>query len=176
MADVLHFSASAPLPCWAPPRALYHLAIDRVLALITQQRIPIAVQSQEISRHAERIASAAPALLTITTKAEKDQWSRAIDIEVATLNELLAQLKQSGVEGAAVQVLGLDVERMRNNLQSLDQLVNASWSSRPAGLVAQSYPGTSDQGLLAPGFRLWASALHSGGAKRLIRRHPANGV
>ena len=44
--------------------ALYSFrAIDNALALITQRRLPIAVKSQELSRHAERIVAAAPALL-----------------------------------------------------------------------------------------------------------------
>ena len=48
--------------------ALYSFrAIDDTLALITQRRLPVAVKSQELSRHAERIVAAAPALLTTTS-------------------------------------------------------------------------------------------------------------
>src|SRR5262245_30402827 len=134
--------------------ALYSFReIDKVLALITQQRIPAAVQSQDLSRHAERIAAAAPALLTITSKTEKEQWSRGIEIEVATLNELLAQLKLAGVEGAAVQTLEPDVERMRTNLQNLDRLVNEKLviSEQKRDVLRRAIQGTSAvQALLAP--------------------------
>ena len=75
--------------------ALYSFReIDDSLGLITQRRIPVVVQSQELSRHAERITAAAPALLTVASQTEKDEWARGIAIEVNTLNELLAQLRQ----------------------------------------------------------------------------------
>jgi hypothetical protein len=49
--------------------ALYSFReIDQVLSLITQRRIPVVVQSQEISRHVERITAAAPALLTVESE------------------------------------------------------------------------------------------------------------
>jgi phosphoglycerate-specific signal transduction histidine kinase len=83
--------------------ALYSFReIDGSLGLITQRRIPVVVQSQELSRHAERITAAAPALLTVTSQTEKDEWAHGISIEVNTLNELLAQLRQGGVESAAL--------------------------------------------------------------------------
>ena len=86
--------------------ALYSFhGIDQVLSLITQRRIPVVVQSQEISRHAERITAAAPALLTIASQTEMDQWSRGISTEVITLNELLTHLRKDGVDSATLQSL-----------------------------------------------------------------------
>jgi adenylate cyclase len=105
--------------------ALYSFReIDGSLSLITQRRIPVVVQSQELSRHAERITAAAPALLTVASQTEKDQWARGISTEVDTLNELLAQLRQGGVEGAALHSLESGVEKLRSNLQALDRLVD----------------------------------------------------
>jgi signal transduction histidine kinase len=105
--------------------ALYSFReIDRSLGLITQRRIPVVAQSQELSRHAERITAAAPALLTRASQTEKDQWARGISIEVNTLNELLAQLRQGGVESAALHSLESGVEKLRGNLQALDRLVD----------------------------------------------------
>lgn len=43
------------------------------LGLITQQRTPAALQSQELARQVERIVAAAPALLTAASQAEKDK-------------------------------------------------------------------------------------------------------
>src|SRR5262249_5543378 len=82
------------------------------LGLITQRRIPVVVQSQELSRHAERITAAAPALLTVASQTEKDQWAHGISIEVDTLNELLSQLRQGGVESAALHSLESGVEKL----------------------------------------------------------------
>ena len=104
--------------------ALYSFhGIDQVLSLITQRRIPVVVQSQEISQHAERITAAAPALLTVASQTEMDQWWRGISTEVITLNELLTHLRKDGVDSATLQSLESDVEGLRSNLQALDQLM-----------------------------------------------------
>ena len=105
--------------------ALYSFReIHGSLGLITQRRIPVVAQSQELSRHAERITAAAPALLTVASQTEKDQWAHGISIEVDTLNALLAQLRQGGVESAALHSLESGVEKLRGNLQALDRLVD----------------------------------------------------
>jgi signal transduction histidine kinase len=105
--------------------ALYSFhGIDQVLSLITQRRIPVVVQSQEISLHAERITAAAPALLTVASQTEMDQWSRGISTEVIRLNELLTHLRKDGVDSATLQSLESDVEGLRSNLQALDQLMS----------------------------------------------------
>jgi adenylate cyclase len=105
--------------------ALYSFhGIDQVLSLITQRRIPVVVQSQEISHHAERITAAAPALLTVASQTEMDQWWRDISTEVITLNELLTHLRKDGVDSATLQSLESDVEGLRSNLQALDQLMS----------------------------------------------------
>jgi adenylate cyclase len=105
--------------------ALYSFhGIDQVLSLITQRRIPVVVQSQEISHHAERITAAAPALLAVASQTEMDQWWRGISTEVITLNELLTHLRKDGVDSATLQSLESDVEGLRSNLQALDQLMS----------------------------------------------------
>src|SRR5260370_13749758 len=105
--------------------ALYSFReINQSVGLITQRRIPVVMQSQDLSRHAERITAAAPALLTAASQTVKDQWARGISIEVNTLNELLAQLREAGVESAVLQSLESDVEKLRSDLQALDRLVN----------------------------------------------------
>src|SRR5262245_4657875 len=71
--------------------------VDDALALITQRRVPVALMSQELSRHAERIVAAAPALLTVTTEEEKTERSAAIASEVNSLYALLANLRSAGV-------------------------------------------------------------------------------
>jgi adenylate cyclase len=105
--------------------ALYSFrAIDNSLALITQRRLPIAVKSQELSRHAERIVAAAPALLTATSQAEKDESSHLITSELDALNELLVELRRTGDKSAALKALGANIERIGDNLRELNILVN----------------------------------------------------
>jgi adenylate cyclase len=71
--------------------------IDDALALITQRRVPVALMSQELSRHAERILAAA------TTSDEKAQWSVRISNEVKVLTSLLANLRDAGHEGSQLR-------------------------------------------------------------------------
>jgi adenylate cyclase len=134
--------------------ALYSFReIDQSLGLITQRRIPVVVVSQELSRHAERITAAAPALLTVASQTEKDQWARGISIEVSTLNELLAQLRQSGVESTGLHSLESGVEKLSSNLQALDRLVDQrlALGEQKKELVGTALQITAElQNLLAP--------------------------
>jgi adenylate cyclase len=134
--------------------ALYSFRqIDQSLGLITQRRVPVVVQSQELSRHAERITAAAPALLTVASQTEKDQWARGISIEVNTLNELLAQLRESGVESTGLHSLESGVEKLSSNLQALDRLVDQrlALGEQKKELVGTALQITAElQNLLAP--------------------------
>jgi len=155
--------------------ALYSFReIDSSLGLITQRRIPVVVQSQELSRHAERITAAAPALLTVTSQAEKDEWAHGILIEVSTLNELLAQLRQDGVESAALHSLESGVEKLRSNLQALDRLVDqrlALGEQKKELIGAALQIAAEVQNLLGP----WVSVMDERIAqwRRIARKTPA---
>ena len=59
------------------------------LGLITQQRTPAALKSQELARHVERIVAAAPTLLTAANQAEKDKRAREITRDESALYVLL---------------------------------------------------------------------------------------
>jgi PAS domain S-box-containing protein len=94
-------------------------ALDR----ITATRIPAALASQEASRHAERIVSAAPALLSAATPTEHDERSRKIGIEMQALATLLEGLEGRGADSVALGSMRAAVSRLRINLQFLDKLV-----------------------------------------------------
>src|SRR6516164_1289443 len=105
--------------------ALYSFhRIDDALALITQRRVPVALISQELSRHMERILSAAPELLAATTSEQKAQWSVRIATEVNILTSLLRNLREAGYEDSELAWLEPYVERLRDNLGELNRLVN----------------------------------------------------
>ena len=63
--------------------------IADVLDRITARRVPAALALQEVSRQAERIASAAPALLAAATAADHAESSRKITGEMEELAALL---------------------------------------------------------------------------------------
>lgn len=60
-----------------------------VLEQITQQRLPPVLASLELSRQAERIVAAAPALLAASSQAEREQAYEGIARETSHLAQLL---------------------------------------------------------------------------------------
>ena len=95
------------------------------LGLITQQRTPAALKSQELARQVERIVAAAPALLTAVSQAEKDKRTQEIESDEGALYERLAELTIAGVESSIIQELESDVKQLNDNLTRLDSLVNS---------------------------------------------------
>ena len=97
--------------------------IGDVLDRITARRVPAALASQEVSRQAERIASAAPALLSAATPAEHNERSRRIATEMYVLGALLEGLEGRGADSVVLGSMRSAVGRLRINLLSLDKLV-----------------------------------------------------
>ena len=90
---------------------------------ITARRIPAALASLEVSRQAERIVSAAPALLSAVTPADHAESSRKIDVEMQELTALLKDLENRGADAVALSLMRSAVDRLQTNLQSLKNLV-----------------------------------------------------
>ncbi len=97
--------------------------IGDVLDRITARRVPAALASQEVSRQAERIVSAAPALLSVATPTEHTERSRKIGAEVQALAALLEGLEGRGADAVALGSMRSVVGRLRINLNFLDKLV-----------------------------------------------------
>ena len=128
------------------------------LGLITQQRTPAALKSQELARHAEHIVNAAPALLTAANQIEKNKRSDEIAADEIALYERLADLKAAGVENSIIQGLETDIKRLNSNLTALDALVNNHLrvgEQRRQLLNDAVQATTSIQALLVP----WAAVM-----------------
>jgi adenylate cyclase len=98
--------------------------IGDVLDRITGRRVPAALALQEVSRQAERIASAAPALLAAATPADHTESSRKIAGEMQELAALLDGLERRGAaDSAALGSMQSAVSRLQINLEALDKLV-----------------------------------------------------
>jgi adenylate cyclase len=98
--------------------------IGDVLDRITARRVPAALSLQEVSRQAERIASAAPALLAAVTPADHAESSRKISGEMQELTGLLEGLERRGAaDSAALGSMQSAVNRLQINLEALDKLV-----------------------------------------------------
>jgi len=96
--------------------------IGDVLNHITARRVPAALALQEVSRKAERIVSAAPALLAAATPADHTENSRKIAAEMQELAVLLESVENRGAV-VALDSIRSTVNRLRINLESLDGLV-----------------------------------------------------
>jgi len=97
--------------------------IGHALDRITAKRVPTALASVEVSRQAERIVSAAPALLSSTTPADHTERSQRMGVETQELAALLEGLEHRGADGVALGSMRSAVSRLRINLESLDRLV-----------------------------------------------------
>ena len=127
--------------------------VGKVLGRITEQRVPSALASLELSRQAERIVAAAPALLTVTTTAEHAEQSSRITGEVERLVALLTDLRGSASDAAVLEAIEPAVARLNTNLDSLDGLVadRLAISEKKKRLLQGVFAThTATQRLLAP--------------------------
>ncbi len=101
------------------------LQVGAVVERITDRRVPSALGSLEVSRQAERVAATAPAVLATTSTVQHKEVSAAIGSEMARLEDLLAALKGTAVNAAALAEIESAVIGLRRNLKALDDLVAA---------------------------------------------------
>jgi class 3 adenylate cyclase len=138
------------------------LAVGGVLDRITQQRVPSALASLELSRQAERIVAAAPALLAAQTPDQHDQQSRTISVEVERLGALLSDLRDSTTDVAGFEELDAATTRLRINLKGLDALVagNLELGERKKGRIQGVISANSAiQRLLTPWVQVTESKI-----------------
>src|SRR5918994_5371885 len=104
----------------AAAAAMYSFSeVGGVLGRITEERVPAALDSLELSRQAERIVAAAPKLLAVANADEQAAVSDQIAGEVARLH-LLHQGLEGRVEQASLAALQDDITQMAVNLGGLD--------------------------------------------------------
>src|SRR5215475_4120353 len=91
---LLAFFGISAFAVLATAAALYaFLQVGDVVDRITKERVPSAFASLQLSRQAERVAAAAPAVLATTSKAKHGEVSASVAAEMARLEELLTALK-----------------------------------------------------------------------------------
>ena len=125
-----------------------------MLDRITRERVPGTVAALELSRQAERIVSAAPALLAVDTKGKLRDVSEGIATEVRELEQLVANLGKGGLRAGALAQIEPAVEGLRRNLVALDGLMAQRLdiaARRQARLDQLSSTTIATMRLLAPG-------------------------
>jgi signal transduction histidine kinase len=104
----------------AAAAAMYSFSeVGGVLGRITEERVPAALDSLELSRQAERIVAAAPKLLAVSDPKAQAAVSGEIAGEVARLRQLQQGLV-GRVDQASLPALQDDIARMAANLGTLD--------------------------------------------------------
>jgi adenylate cyclase len=169
----------------AAAAAMYSFAeVGKVLGRITQERVPSALASLELSRQAERIVTAAPAFLAATTRAQHQETSQDIAAEVGRLNELMGKLKGSAVAPEAMAAVAPAIDGLQRNLTALDALVASRLdvAERKEQLLRKlSGTNIATQRLVAPGVLVmdsklaeWRRALATAGLDEDARRAAAS--
>jgi adenylate cyclase len=156
----LGISAFAVLSAVAGAYAFREVAY--VLERITEQRVPSALAALDLSRQADRIVAAAPALLTADSQAQHREVSTTIAGEVGRLETLLAQVRGSAVDSAALAAIEPAVAGLRRNLDALDDLVarRLEVSARKDAFIHRLSDATvAAQRLVAPGIVVMDSTI-----------------
>ena len=120
-------------------------------------RVPQAVSSMEISRAADRLIAATPALLAAATKKERDEISSRMRPEVDRLIIGLNDIGRGGNAGETAVAIQLLIASLRANLAELETLVGQRLETRErlAGLLQGVFQaGQTTQHLFAPWFQV----------------------
>jgi adenylate cyclase len=168
----------------AAAAAIYSFAeVGRLLGRITEERVPPALASLELSRQAERVVTAAPAFLAATTRERHLEVSQAIAAEVERLGALLEDLKGSAIAPSALGGVEPAIAGLERNLAAIDPLIASRLevAERKEQLL-RKLSGTSiaTQRLVAPGVLVmdsklaeWRRAIGGAGPEEDARREAA---
>ncbi len=143
--------------------AIYSFAeVGKLLARITQERVPSALASLELSRQAERLVNAAPAFLVTTTRNQHEKVSQTIAAELSQLDTLLQALKASAMAPGALAAVEPAIDGLQRNLAALDALVAKRLEvaeHKEALLNKLTGTNIAAQRLVAPGILVMGSKL-----------------
>jgi PAS domain S-box-containing protein len=152
---ILAFFGVSAFVVLAAAAAIYSfLKVGGELDRITQERVPAALASLELSRQAEQIVAIAPTLLTATTAAQHQQVSGTVAAQVDRLKGLLAELENEDPAAAALAAIAPSVKGLQTNLAALetgisDRLAATERKRELLRRLADTHLAT--QRLLAPG-------------------------
>src|SRR5687767_10434780 len=99
------------------------LELGHVVARITEERAPAALASLELSRQAERIAAAAPALLAARSEEARTKVAAGIRAQLAGVEALRARLRETATDPEALRAIESAAAGLDRNLDALDGLV-----------------------------------------------------
>ena len=147
----------------AAAAAMYSFVeVGAVLDRITRQRVPAALASLKLSRQAEQLVTAAPALLAVTSRSQQEEVSASIAAEVERLDQLLEDLRGSAIDAEVLAAIEPLVDGLRRNLDALDHLIagRLAVGERKEQLLRRlSGANIATQRLVAPGILVMDSKV-----------------
>jgi adenylate cyclase len=160
---LLAFFGISAFAVLAAAAAMYSfLEVGKALDRITQDRVPSAIASQQLSRQAERIAAAAPAMLTVNTAEKHEQISKKMSVDLDRLEALLSALRGRDVDPASLTLIENLVELLGINLITIDTMIinNLVLVERRNELLRDlRFTDISSRRLLAPGILVMDAKL-----------------
>jgi len=160
---LLAFFGISAFAVLAAAAAMYSfLEMGKALERITQDRVPSALISQQLSRQAERLAAAAPALLTVGSEEEHDPVSREISAELDRLDDLFNDLRSRDVAPASLHTIENLIEWLVVNLTTVDSMIFNRFvllERRNELFQELKFTDIASRRLLAPGLLVMNSKL-----------------
>jgi class 3 adenylate cyclase/PAS domain-containing protein len=160
---LLSFFAISAFAVIAAATAMYSFQeVGKALERIIDFRVPSTIASLQLSRQAERVVAAAPALLTVTTAPEHERVSGMISAEVDRLDSLLSDVERRGTDSTYVEDGRRGVRELRANLDRLHTLIAerlATSNRKTALLLRLGETHRETRRLLGPGLMLVESSL-----------------
>ncbi len=129
---------------------------------VVDTRIPSTLSALELSRSAERIIAAAPALLAATDRDQRDEIKAALAVEVGRLNSRLIDLKAHDAGLLPLPSIEPIVSSLTANLTTLEDLVarRLAASERIKALQRRAFQTNEEtQRLLAPWLEVVGSEI-----------------
>ena len=174
---LLAFFGISGLAVLGTATALYAFRqVGNVVEHITEDRMPSALASVQLSRQAERVAAAAPSVLAATSKAQHTAVSAAVANEMSRLETLRTALKGATSNEAPLAEIEKAVIVLRRNLHELDELVAARLEvgARKEDLLRRVSATTNGaQRLVAAGILVMTSKLPQWKALLTEGSHPS---
>ncbi len=96
---------------------------EAVLDRIARYETPDAINSLEISRQAERMVNAAPAMLAATTMPQLEQIHTSIMANGQRMDEKILRLKSNGSGNRTLETIEWAIERLRANVADVRGLI-----------------------------------------------------
>ena len=104
--------------------ALYSfLDVGKVLDRIARYETPKAIDSLEISRQAERMVNAAPAMIAATTMPQLEQIHTSIKASGKRINEKILSLKRNSSGDRTLETIEWALEELRANVDEVHGLI-----------------------------------------------------